>query len=200
MRPSSSIMVVTSCRCGTLRHGHRPVRQQAPGQNRQRGVLGARNADLALERDAAVDLQLIHECRPARLARAVFLRREHLRARARGSRCPSAPRGSRRPADGAARRAVPANFAAITTASKCTLSSLATDARLPGKPRWMSSATCCGFMPCSSSCIIRRWTLTTRTKSSSISGCQALTVEIDGLRAQLPRLGRRVCTRLPDLS
>jgi hypothetical protein len=31
-------------------------------------------------------------------------------------------------------------------------------------------------------------------------GRAGLTVEIDGLRAQLPRLGARVCTRLPDLS
>ena len=39
-----------------VRHRHRTVGQQAAGQNRQRGVLGARDADLALERDAAVDL------------------------------------------------------------------------------------------------------------------------------------------------
>ena len=31
-------------------------------------------------------------------------------------------------------------------------------------------------------------------------GRQALSVEIDGLRAQLPRLGIGFCTRLPDLS
>ena len=41
----------------------------------------------------------------------------------------------------------------------------------------------------SSSCIIHRWTLTTRTKASSSSDAPPLTVEIDGLRAQLPRLG-----------
>ena len=39
-----------------VRHRHRAVRQQAPGQNGQGGVLGARNADLALERDAALNL------------------------------------------------------------------------------------------------------------------------------------------------
>ena len=51
-----------------MRHvgdGHRAVGQQAPGQDRQRGVLGAGNADLALERHAALDLQLIHG--PARV-------------------------------------------------------------------------------------------------------------------------------------
>ena len=31
-------------------------------------------------------------------------------------------------------------------------------------------------------------------------GRQALTIEIDGLRAQLPRLGAQVCPRLPHLS
>ena len=43
-----------------VRHRHRAVRQQAPGQNRQGGVLGSRNADLALERYAAVNLKFIH--------------------------------------------------------------------------------------------------------------------------------------------
>ena len=56
MRPSNSIMVVTSCKCGTFDNGHRTVRQQAAGQDRQRRILGARNADLAFERDAAVNL------------------------------------------------------------------------------------------------------------------------------------------------
>jgi hypothetical protein len=38
---------------------HRPVDQQRAGQNRQRGILGARDAHLALERLAPGDLQNI---------------------------------------------------------------------------------------------------------------------------------------------
>ena len=64
MRPSSSIVVVTSCRCGTLPIVTGPSASSAPGQDRQRRVLGAGNAHLALERNAAGDLQLIH-ARPA---------------------------------------------------------------------------------------------------------------------------------------
>ena len=39
-----------------IRHRHRTVRQQAAGEYRQRRILGAGDADLALERDAAVNL------------------------------------------------------------------------------------------------------------------------------------------------
>ena len=38
----------------------RAVRQQRAGQDRQRRVLGAGNAHLAVEGDAALDLQLVH--------------------------------------------------------------------------------------------------------------------------------------------
>ncbi len=54
-----------------VRHRHRTVRQQAAGQDGQGRVLGAGDADLALERDAAVNLQFIHGRSPgSRIHRA----------------------------------------------------------------------------------------------------------------------------------
>ncbi len=41
-------------------HRHRPLGQQRRGQNRQRGVLRAGDANLALERRAALNQQLVH--------------------------------------------------------------------------------------------------------------------------------------------
>ena len=77
MRPSSSIMVVTSCRCGTLPTDDRAVGQQRAGQDRQRRVLGAGDADLAFEGHAAGDLQLVH-VRYLMPRAAQFLRRQRL--------------------------------------------------------------------------------------------------------------------------
>src|SRR5580698_3790086 len=98
---------------------------------------------------------------------------------------------------------LPTNAGAMTIASKCTLSSLVTIALLPPKPASMISATCCGFMPppqnCSSLPLRVRGNLLPLYHSGMNSdytdadlaelGRQALTVEIEGLRAQLPRLG-----------
>ena len=202
MRPSSSIIVVTSCRCGTFDTVTGPSASRQPGEDGQRRILGARDADLALERDAAVNLQLIHEprspgsrtppaCKPA--------------ARARGSRCPSAAPSvaytSLMALHGAqarrTRRRSPPPRNARCPRSPPT-------ARLPGKPSWMSCATVSGFMPLLKSPSLpvsfADESLTTRTKASSSSGARRSNVEIDGLRAQLPRLGYGVCTRLPDLS
>src|SRR3984957_7530009 len=98
---------------------------------------------------------------------------------------------------------LPTKAGATTMASKCTLSSLVTIAWLPPKPASMISATCCGFMSppqnCSSLPLRVRGIQQPRYHSRMNSdytdeslvelGRQALTVEIDGLRAQLPRLG-----------
>ena len=60
MRPSSSIMVVTSCRCGTF------DTVTGPSDSRQAASMGKvaffapGNSDFALERYAAVNLQFIH--------------------------------------------------------------------------------------------------------------------------------------------
>src|SRR5271165_2901472 len=91
----------------------------------------------------------------------------------------------------------------MTTASKCTLSSLFTSARLPAKPVSIICATCCGFMPTPQKslkltpqdarfrnrCIIHGMHLDYTDEDLVDLGRQALKVEIDGLRAQLPRLG-----------
>ena len=57
-----------------VRYGHRPVRQQATRQNGQGRILRAGDANLALERDAAVNLQFIHWLPALR----IFFRREDL--------------------------------------------------------------------------------------------------------------------------
>ena len=49
MRPSSSIMVVTSCRCGTLPMDTGPSASKRAGEDRQRGVLRARDPHFAFE-------------------------------------------------------------------------------------------------------------------------------------------------------
>src|SRR6202035_116582 len=99
---------------------------------------------------------------------------------------------------------LPTKAGATTMASKCTLSSLVTIAWLPPKPSSMIAAICCGFMPPPRNCPILpvsiRETLQPLYHSRMIPdftdeelvdlGRQALTVEIDGLRAQLPRLGQ----------
>src|SRR6202030_3330139 len=99
---------------------------------------------------------------------------------------------------------LPTKAGATTMASKCTLSSLVTIAWLPPKPPPMIAAICCGFMPppgnCSSLPLSVRENLQPLYHSRMIPdftdedlvdlGRQALTVEIDGLRAQLPRLGQ----------
>ena len=109
MRPSSSIMVVTSCRCGTLPTETGPSASSVAGENRQRGVLGAGDAHLAFERHAALDLQLVHDPRVRRRpgAAAGFLRASAPACSARGSRGPCARRACRRRADGAGACACP---------------------------------------------------------------------------------------------
>ena len=69
MRPSSSIMVVTSCRCGTLPIVTGAVGEQRAREDRQRRVLGAGDAHLAVERHAAADLQLVHARAPVSAGR-----------------------------------------------------------------------------------------------------------------------------------
>ena len=59
MRPSSSIIVVTSCRCGTLPIVTGPSASSAPARIGNVGVLCARDANFAVERHAAQDLQLV---------------------------------------------------------------------------------------------------------------------------------------------
>ena len=66
IRPSSSIIVVTSLQVRHVADRDRAVGQQRAGQDRQRGVLGARNPDLAVERHAAPDLQFVHVQLPQR--------------------------------------------------------------------------------------------------------------------------------------
>jgi hypothetical protein len=60
--------------------GHDALCEERSGENRQRGVLGARDAHVALERRASVDLQLVHGPRSTSLLGARFLGREHLHA------------------------------------------------------------------------------------------------------------------------
>jgi hypothetical protein len=88
-----------------VRHRHRPVCQEAARENRQSGVLRARDADLALERNPAVNLQLIHERdRPPDLrTRPAYTPSR----RARVSHCPSGRRASRIRAYAVAERANP---------------------------------------------------------------------------------------------
>ena len=59
MRRSSSIVVVTSFRCGTLPSDTASVGEQRRGEDRQRGVLRAGDPDLAVEGHAAVDRELV---------------------------------------------------------------------------------------------------------------------------------------------
>ena len=141
MRPSSSTIVVTSFRCGTLRDHHRLVGEQRAGEDRQRGVLGAGDAHLALERHAALDLQLVHaHALPATLPASAP------RSTARGSRVPCARRAPGRPAGGArgcacrrtrARRCAPRNGCCRRTRTRTSA---------PGRPARISCATSSGFM------------------------------------------------------
>ena len=154
MRIFSSMVTDTPMRPEQLDHGgdvlqmrhvrdrHRAVGQQAARQNRQGRVLGARNADLALERDAAVDLQLIHVRLPC-----VFFRREHLQRERMNLVAHRRRRAWRTPVDGAARRAcrrTPARSPRPRNAH-CPRSSPARGCR--PRPVSISCATCCGFMP-----------------------------------------------------
>ena len=88
-----------------VRDGHGAVRQQAAGENRQGRVLRAGDADLALERDAALDLQLIHE-RPAP-GSVVLLGRVHLQRERVDLVAHRRPERRVHQLDGAERRAVP---------------------------------------------------------------------------------------------
>src|SRR5215475_6339864 len=82
----------------------------------------------------------------------------------------------------------------MTTASKCTLSPLVTSAREPCKPASIRCATSAAVIRRSSN--PKRSTLYHSTMDPDFTderlielGRQALSIEIDGLRAQLPRLG-----------
>ncbi len=72
MRASSSSVVVTSFRCGTLPTVTGLRSEQRAAQDRQRRVLRSGNLDVAFERHAAFDLQLVHQLS----ARRSFFRRE----------------------------------------------------------------------------------------------------------------------------
>jgi len=52
-----------------VRDRHRPVGEQGAREDRQRRVLGARDAHFALERHATLDLQLVHAPSPRRARR-----------------------------------------------------------------------------------------------------------------------------------
>ena len=59
MRPSSSIIVVTSCRCGTLPIVTGPSASSAPARIGSAAFLAPGNANFAVERHAAQDLQFV---------------------------------------------------------------------------------------------------------------------------------------------
>ena len=197
MRPSSSIIVVTSCRCGTLETVTGPSASRHPARI---GSVAFLAPEMRISPSSGMPPWICSlSTRPARSLAREFLRREHLER----ERVDLAAHG---PAEGRVDQLMalhgalrPANAAAITTASKCTLSSLETEARLPGNPRWMRSATLLWIHAPPSSCIIRRWILDLRTRASSISGARRSASRSTACAPNCPDWGG-VCTRLPHLS
>ena len=137
MRPSSSIIVVTSLQVRDVADGDRAVGQQRAGEDRQRGVLGAGDAHLAVERHAAADLQLVHADRSAQPAPPAARHSSGVNAWidsawiSRPMRSPSA----RVHQLVALQRALARELARVTTtASKCVSSSVRTWTSAPGRP------------------------------------------------------------------
>src|ERR1700677_951291 len=172
MRPRSSIMVVTSCRCGTLDTVTGPSASRHPARI---GSVAFLAPEMRISPSSGMPPWICSlSTRPARFLAEKFLRRVHLERK----RVNLAAHG---PAEGGVDQLMALNGlqSAESFGDHYRLEMhvvLARDGGTAARPAPLDEiGDLLWIHALPSSCIIRRWILTIRTKSSSISGARRST-------------------------